>query len=702
MLTHKLLTTLILVICLKSLAFGNTHNLEWVVSHYPCEVNELLNSLDYNKKKLKVVEKWHKKGNPEAACKALVDYYKTGNTAHWYRKANYQFQDNSMICAHIDNLEQRATEILNNKFEFQKVKAQHPSMSFNRNPEAQKSNFQRLLWYDLGPNFDIEWAYMLNRHGFLYTLLAAYHNKANSEFVRYIDHTIADWIIANPLPGNYFPSPQWRVLEAGLRMQVWPVLFYYLQGETEFSDATRLLMLISLKQHAEYLAKYHWKKHNHAVMEMAGLAEIAICWPEFKESADWFNYARTQMEAELAFEVLPDGVQNELAASYHKVTLFFFQFFVETAKRGQKEVSDDFAKTIESMYDYMVYSLNPALKNPLNNDSDVDNNETFLMRAAKFYDRPDWIYVLTHGRQGEKPNKNSVFYPYAGQAILRTGFGENALFSFFDVGPAGNAHQHDDKLHISLYAYGREILSDAGRYWYKPGNWRQYFRNSLAHNVVLIDGYGQKREEKTLKTPLINSFFDIDTIQITKGSYSTGFHNINDPLIHHRTLILYKGKFWIVIDKIDGLKQEREVSTLWHFHPDCNVKKNAKGEVFTNDKGTGNLLIYPVNSAQKLDLLKGQNLELPEKNENPWASLPQKDLGIQGWFSPAYNEKTPCFTATYKKKASSSQQTVWVLHPFTDQQPDERIVDYQFHDNKLILTLEQANKKQESIKIPLR
>src|SRR5699024_6050375 len=111
------------------------------------------------------------------------------------------------------------------------------------------------------------------------------------------------------------------------------------------------------------------------------------------------------------------------------------------------------------------------------------------------YDRPDWEYIATNGESGNPPKSEpSYVFPWAGQMISRSDFGSEAHWSFFDAGPWGTGHQHNDKLHLSVSAYGRDFLVDGGRFAYRgetADKFRKYALGSQSHNVLLIDGHGQ-------------------------------------------------------------------------------------------------------------------------------------------------------------------------------------------------------------------
>jgi len=83
-----------------------------------------------------------------------------------------------------------------------------------------------------------------------------------------------------------------------------------------------------------------------------------------------------------------------------------------------------------------------------------------------------------------KLNNKSTNMTYAGIAKLAN----DNLCLFMDYGLHGDSHGHLDKLNITLYALGKEILIDPGRISYSVPEWEGWCRKSIAHNTVSING----------------------------------------------------------------------------------------------------------------------------------------------------------------------------------------------------------------------
>jgi len=517
-------------------------------------------------------------------------------------------------------------------------------------------------WLYQGPNNDVEWAYFLNRMGYLSSLHEAYRQTQQPRFARLYNSLVLDWVLANPTPAGEVDNATWRVLEVGLRLLgPWSTTFYQFQKTDLFTPVTRMLMLMSIHDQASYVRRYHRTHHNHGVMELNGLTKAAFYFPEFKQSGEWYQHALAGMSEEFSFLVYPDGAMKELTNSYHWVVVRNFLTYLDLLKTFGKPVPASMHNTVEKMCSYMLYTARPDGDGLLNNNADLLNNVALLKPLLPTFHRPDWQYIMTSGKAGKKPVQTSVIFPWAGHFIMRNGWGlpvQKSQFAFFDVGPWGTAHQHNDKLHLSVFAGGREILCDAGRLYYKVDKWRQYFNLSAAHNVVLLDGRGQDKTVEEALTPLPPASYSLQPeLDFCMGTYNGGFNDINphvkmmgagEPVSgqHTRAVIYLKNKYWIVVDQVKTDKP-RTVTANWHFNPQCAVVQDGS-TVFTNDTGKGNLVIIPASmETWKVGLLKGQ--------EEP---------SVQGWYSEKYNQRVPAICAEYKTEMPAAVFTfAWVLYP---------------------------------------
>ena len=120
---------------------------------------------------------------------------------------------------------------------------------------------------------------------------------------------------------------------------------------------------------------------------------------------------------------------------------------------------------------------------------------------------PNYALWGRTGRPSAKVEFASRRYDASGLAILRTrtpGFAgktvgdmpDNCLM--MDYGPHGMWHGHPDKLHLTFWGHGTLLAEDPGCMGYgNPLHWGWY-KSTLAHNTIRIDGRNQKPSEGKL------------------------------------------------------------------------------------------------------------------------------------------------------------------------------------------------------------
>jgi len=606
-------------------------SVEEVYARYPGMIDRLLQELDMSGEPLRMVREAVSRNKPVEACEELLRYYRLAETpAHLQRE--HPARSSERIA--------EADSILNDIFTF-----------YNLPDRVPRHENGLLDWTYQGPDNDIEWAWGLNRHSHLVTLLESYFKTGNAAYAARIEDHLQDWVISSlPYPGVKSSTAQWRGLEVALRAKVWVKVFFALVNSDHLTSATQILMLASLPDHTHYMQNFHARTGNWLTMEMSALAMVATAWPEFKQSEDRIAYAKAEMLEGLKDQVYPDGVQKELTSHYHLVAWYNFNQFREICEQAGEKLPADYNSTLEKMQHYIAYTVRPSGYGMLNSDSDLDYNRDRILDAAAEYKREDWLFVATNGEKGTRPpGPPSVTFPWAGQVIMRNGYDADAHWAFFDIGPWGTGHQHNDKLHVSISAYGRDLLVDGGRFAYRgqlADKFRKYATGSTSHNVVLIDQAGQDSGPLTSTRPLEdNHFKHTEQFDYAWNEFDR-FRNVSGVAKHTRAMFYVRGNFWIVVDRIDT-DRERNIETLWHWHPDVILAGEAQNLILSTDHEKGNLTIIPVGERRwKLKHVKGQDEPSP-----------------QGWYSEKYNKAEPSTASIYSTDIRESTTFVWILQP---------------------------------------
>jgi hypothetical protein len=611
-------------------------SVEDTVAAYPNRIDTLLGALDTEREDMSDVRAAMDDGDTVGACEALLAHHREGDHIDWLRDPEMRAGDRAI---------NRATDIVENDVYWGfAVKTQIP-----------RQDNGHLDWDHLPPNGDLQYANRVNRHGPMVTLMRAYLGTGEERYLDRLDRDLRDWLIAADSPPIAAPFGH-GALEPANRMPKWATIFYGLQGKDGFQPATRLLMLASITVHPPYLLR-NPGGNNWVTMTQYGVLTGGVCWPEFADADRWRAEALDNLEFNARQTVYDDGAQKELTSTYHELSADRYQRSMDLLQNAGIEPPAEFRNTTRSMWAYQVQTLRPDGTVPLNNDTDLHSNAAQLRRLADVYDEPTWRYIVTNGAEGERPpDPPSRYFPDAGQLVSRSGWDEGAQWSFFDHGPLGSGHQHWDWGHLSVTAFGRDLLTDSGRFAYQGDLAEQfrapYARHTRGHNTILIDGAGQASGISERDSPhAVKPAFDFAV-----DRYDRGYEGDIDDTTHGRAVVYLRDVGWIVADHV-AAESERTIQPLWHLHPDCTVEMEGT-DVVTTDAGEGNVRVTPAGDVDwSLSMVEGQ-----------------EDGSPQGWYSRTYGEAEPSPTAVYETTAAGGTFG-WVIS-VAEEAPEQPAVEW--------------------------
>ncbi len=543
------------------------------------------------------------------------------------------------------------------------------------------------------PHGDPEWKYCLHRHQYLTELGRAYWYTGDEKYTRAWKRILGDWIAKNPMPDldwmlrvpsetsrkHFMKMGNWRPLTLGIRLYTSfiPCFFHFLCSP-EFTPDFVVTVLASMEEHARHTRLYYTRHKsyfnvspNWGVMEANGLAHMGILFPEFKDSADWTVEAMSRLEEQIRMQVLPDGMQVERASGYHLVCTFCFLQILDLAERNGVRVSDTYRKVAESMIDFVIAIMKPHGVYPMLKDADEsdvfgaraseglwedinnlnmleDGNDLrwTLKTGARLFNRPDMLWVATHGAAGEMPRLASTVLPDAGFAVMRTGWAHDDLYLVYTCGELGVhdqscVHGNADALSIDVSGYGTTLLIDPGRYIYE-GPWRVWFKSTKAHNTITVDGQDSSElaDEWMFRTRArsrLNCWATAGKFDYVDGQHD-GYTRLADPVAHRRRVLFLKPRFWLVLDELDAAAGHT-YDQYFHFAPDAHVERAGDFTFAAR---------YPSGAGITVQPLITEGLEA--------------DL-IPGWVSYDYAVKLPAQTAQYTKHATGPTAFATLLTP---------------------------------------
>ena len=117
------------------------------------------------------------------------------------------------------------------------------------------------------------------------------------------------------------------------------------------------------------------------------------------------------------------------------------------------------------------------------------------------------------------PERRSVALVPSGLAFLRPAPNLDLMLKF---GPPGDYHGHPDKLSITVWANGHRHSPDLGTPGYGVANLETWYRQTISHNTVLIDGISQPPATGALHHLETESLPHVADARVewTEGSYA--------------------------------------------------------------------------------------------------------------------------------------------------------------------------------------
>ncbi|MGW3123202.1 alginate lyase family protein [Streptomyces sp. NPDC001107] len=373
---------------------------------------------------------------------------------------------------------------------------------------------------------DIKQIWELSRHHHLTQLAAAYAITGDERYAERVAAHLRSWWEANPpLHGVHWVSG----IELGIRLLSWVWMRRLLEGWPGaaglFEDNP--VALNQIWHHQRWLAAFPSRgssANNHVIAEAAGQFAAACAFGWFPASERWRADALRSLDRHLRSNTFLSGLNRELASEYHGLVLELGLAAVAEADAAGVPVPSTVRLVLLRMTDALAAVVDNRLRPPRQGDADdghglvldgegTDRWGSLLSTGEAVFGRLAWWPTVT-GTDVRTPLLAALIKPYpknttapavtrpasrpdhfadAGLTILR---GPEEIWCRCDGGPHGflsiAAHAHADALSVEVRHDGVDVLADPGTYCYHgQPEWRQYFRSTLGHNTLQLDGADQ-------------------------------------------------------------------------------------------------------------------------------------------------------------------------------------------------------------------
>ncbi|WP_327674338.1 alginate lyase family protein [Kitasatospora sp. NBC_00458] len=370
---------------------------------------------------------------------------------------------------------------------------------------------------------DVKQIWEPSRHQYLTVLAAAYAVTGDERYAERVAGHLRSWWAANPpLRGVHWVSG----IELGIRLLSWVWVRRLLDGWPGaaglFEDNP--VALDQIWHHQRWLAAFPSRgssANNHVIAEAAGQFAAACAFGWFPSSTRWRSAALRSLERHLRANTFPSGLNRELATEYHGLVLELGLAAVAEADAASVPVPATVRLVLLRMTDALAAVVDNRLRPPRQGDADdghglvldgagTDRWGSLLATGDAVFGRLAWWPAVTgtdvrtpllaalvrpYGRNGTvtRPAERPAHFADAGMTVLR---GPEEIWCRCDGGPHGflsiAAHAHADALSVEVRHDGVDVLADPGTFCYHgQPEWRRYFRSTLGHNTLQLDGGDQ-------------------------------------------------------------------------------------------------------------------------------------------------------------------------------------------------------------------
>ncbi|GAA0495034.1 alginate lyase family protein [Streptomyces olivaceiscleroticus] len=499
---------------------------------------------------------------------------------------------------------------------------------------------------------DIKQIWEPSRHQYLTVLAAAYAVTGDERYAERVAAHLRSWWAANPpLRGVHWISG----IELGIRLLSWVWIRRLLDG---WDGAAGLfednpVARNQIWHHQRWLAAFPSRgssANNHVIAEAAGQTAAACAFGWFPDSARWRAGALRSLERHLRANTFHSGLNRELATEYHGLVLELGLAALAEADAAGVPVPATVRIVLLRMTDALAAVVDNRLRPPRQGDADdghglivdgagTDRWGSLLATGEAVFGRLAWWPAVTGtdvrtpllaalikptALSVSRPASHPAHFADAGMTILR---GPGEIWARCDGGPHGflsiAAHAHADALSVEVRHDGVDVLADPGTYCYHgQTEWRQYFRSTLGHNTLQLDG----ADQSVSGGPFLWTRHARARVLEAGAARWSAEHDGYQGAVHRRRVELVDSTRELrIVDEVRG--PGHDVRLAFHLGPAITAH-------LTGDRA---VLTWTLDGEER-----SAELELPA--ELTWRAHRGETAPPLGWYSAGFGRKEPTTT----------------------------------------------------------
>lgn len=333
------------------------------------------------------------------------------------------------------------------------------------------------------------------------------------------------------------------------------------------------------------------------------LTQLALVFPEFRESREWRRVGLQRMLEHLDRDFFPDGGHSERSPRNYTMSTYltyrnlaYLLSVYDVEPEAARRIRTFMGRTL----DWWESILTPTGEIPAINDSYRGLfPERILLDGETFFGHTPSLAL----REGSR------HMPESGFTVMRSDSSANALYLLVQYGPFAGFHTHFDLLDFELYAFGKALAVDAGvGTTYDDPLYPDWYRSSRAHNMVAVNDSNIEREGFRGENIQWGSTTSVDYFSGEQNGYR------RFGVWQQRQIVFVKPFYWFVLDDLDCARSGDTLS--WYFHSPTSLLPSGAG--FASSSAPGVQIIpvgVPCSTRSGRGVAASSTIKVPGKTE---------------------------------------------------------------------------------------
>ncbi|MFA5848814.1 MAG: alginate lyase family protein [Bacteroidales bacterium] len=440
---------------------------------------------------------------------------------------------------------------------------------------------------------ELETSVWINRLYFLPSFARMYYITKDKSYLTDMMSILNTWIKDNPrVPGSEKRTFNWRDMQVAWRSIHLSWCYYLAKDGLSSEDKTTIENI--QKEHAAVLLSWFAAQplndFNHQSHGALAMLYLSCLFPNLDTDGKLEINAIRILTHHMISAHYKDGGNIEQMFGYFPFQTSIFRDMFLLCKANNIKYPSGLVPLLHKMLSYMSALAQPDETMPPVNDS----YEMSIIPS---------VAILNSILKTDVSTKSAVsaFYPDTQIAVMRSGKVEEKSNWYILLNPAIRigSHAHAGRLGVYLWYNNKPVLIDAGCSNYDKPIKNRWYRTSMAHNTVLIDGtqdaesssdaeYAKKRDTENR----ITDWADKENYKYCR-MVSPHSDPTNCNVTWARSIALIKDEFAVIYDCFTT-KDKHSYEVLFHTPP-VEVLPNSDDKS-VRIKGDSSISLIPVKS----------------------------------------------------------------------------------------------------------